>query len=79
MLKDVFDLAENQVKGTYSLGYNLTLTRNSDSCVLNKAYATSIAKIKFIGIELFVPRYTPTMQQQKILFKQILSIIPTEL
>ena len=31
-LKDVFGFAEYQEKGTYGLGYKLTLTRNSDTC-----------------------------------------------
>ena len=35
--KDVFGFAEYQEKGTYGLGYKLTLTRNTDNAVLNKA------------------------------------------
>ena len=35
-LKDIFGFAENQEKGTYGLGYKLTLTRNTDNAVLNK-------------------------------------------
>ena len=42
-LKDIFGYSECQEKGTYGLGYKLTMTRNSDSAVLNKANATNNA------------------------------------
>ena len=71
-LKDVFGFAEHQEKGTYAFGYELTLTRNTDNAVLNKANATNNAKIKINSIEWYVPHYTPSMQQQSILSKQIL-------
>ena len=45
-LKDVFGFADFQEKGTYGLGYKLTLTGNTDNAVLNKANATINAKIK---------------------------------
>ena len=44
MLKDIFGFAQHQEKRTYGLGYKLTLTRNSDNAVLNKANATNNAK-----------------------------------
>ena len=44
MLWDAFDFAEHQEKSTPGFGYKLTLTRNSDNSVLNKANATRIAK-----------------------------------
>ena len=34
-LKDIFGFAEHQEKGTFGLGYKLTLTRNTDNAVLN--------------------------------------------
>ena len=77
-LKDVFGLAEYQEKGTYGLGYKLTLTRNTNNAVLNKGNAISNGKIKINAIEWYVPHYTPSMQQQAILSKQILSKTPTE-
>ena len=46
MLKDIFDFAQHQRKGTYGPGYKLTLTRNSDNAVLNKANAINNAKIQ---------------------------------
>ena len=78
-LKDVFGFAEYQEKGTYGLGYKLTLTRNSDNAVLNEANAINNGKIKINAIEWYVPHYTPSMQQQGILSKQILNKTPTQI
>ena len=78
-LKDVFGFAEYEEKGTYGLGYKLTLTRNSDNAVLNKANATINGKNKIIGLEWYVPHYTPSIQQQSILSKQILNKTTTQL
>ena len=78
-LKDVFGFAEYQEKATYGLGYKLTLTRNSDNAVLNKGNAINNAKIKIIAIEWYVPHYTPSMQQQAILSKQIINKTPTQI
>ena len=72
-LKDVFGFAEYQEKGTYGLGYKLTLTRNTDNAVLNKANAINLGKIKINALEWYVPHYTPSMQQQSILSDQILN------
>ena len=76
-LKDVFGFAEHHEKATYELGYKLTLTRNSDNAVLNKGNAINNGRIKIIAIEWYVPHYTPSMQQQSILPKQILNKTPT--
>ena len=78
-LKDVFGFAEYQEKGTYGLGYKLTLTRNTDNAVLNKANGINNGKIKINAIEWYVPHYTPSMQQQSILSKQILNKTPTQI
>ena len=78
-LKDVFGFAEYQEKGTYGLGYKLTLTRNTDNAVLNKDNAINNGRIKINGIEWYVPHYTPSMQQQSILSKQILNKTPTQI
>ena len=64
MLGDMFEFAEFQGKATDGFRYNLTLTRNSDNSVLNKANATNDAKIKFFSNEWFVPHYTPSIPQQ---------------
>ena len=78
-LKDVFGFAEYQDKGTYGLGYELTLTRNTNNAVLNKDNAINIGRIKINAIEWYVPHYTPSMQQQTILSKQIMNKTSTEI
>ena len=78
-LKDVFGFAEYQEKGIYGLGYKLTLTRNTDNAVLNKANAINLGKIKINALEWYVPHYTPSMQQQSILSDQILNKKPTQI
>ena len=78
-LKDVFGFAEYQDKGTYGLGYKLTLTRNTNTAVLNRDNAINIGRIKINAIEWYVPHYTPSMQQQSILSKQIINKTPTEI
>ena len=78
-LKDIFGFAEYQEKDTYGLGYKLTLTRNTDNAVLNKANAINNGKIRINAIEWYVPHYTPSIQQQSILSKQILNKTPTQI
>ena len=78
-LKDVFGFAGYQEKGTYGLGYKLSLTRNTDNAVLNKANAINNGKIKINAIEWYVPHYTPSAEQQSILSKQILNKTPTQI
>ena len=78
-LKDIFGFAEYQDKGTYGLGYKLTLTRNTDNAVLNKDNTINNGKIKINAIEWYVPHYTLSMQQQAILSKQISNKLPTEI
>ena len=78
-LRDVFGFAEHQEKATYGLRYKVTLTRNSDNSVLNKADATNLGKVKINAIEWYVPHYTASMSQQAVLSNQIVNRIPTEL
>ena len=78
-LKDVFGFAEYREKATYGMDYKLTLTRNSDNAVLNKGNAINNGKIKINAIDWYVPHYTPSMQQQIKLSKQILNKTPTEI
>ena len=61
------------------MGYKLTLTRNTDNAVLNKDNTINNGKIKINAIEWYVPHYTPSMQQQSILFKKVLSKTPTQI
>ena len=78
-LKDVFGFAGYQEKGTYGMGYKLSLTRYTDDSVLNKGNAINNGKIKIKAIEWYVPHYTPSAVQQSILSKQILYKTPTQL
>ena len=79
MLKDVFGFAEHQEKATYGLGYKLTLTRNEDDAVIDKAGGIADARIRIDHIHWYVPHYTPSIQQQSTSSKQVLSKTPTEL
>ena len=79
MLKDIFGYAEHQEKATYGLGYKLTLTRNKDDAVIDKANAIADARLTIDHIHWYVPHYTHSIQQQSTLSKQILSKTPTEL
>ena len=79
MLKDIFGFAEHQEKATYGLGIKLTLTRNKDEAVIDKAAGIADARIKIDHIHWFVAHYTPSIQQRGILSEQILSKTPTEL
>ena len=78
-LKDVFGFVEYQEKSTYGLGYKLTLTRNTDNAVLNEGIAINNGKIKINAIEWYIPHYTPSMQQQSVLSKQIITKTPTQI
>ena len=73
MLKDIFAFAEHQEKGTYGLGYKLTLTRNSDNAVLNKVNAINKAKIKNDSIDWYIPNHTPSLSREKILMSQLVN------
>ena len=77
--KDVFGFAECQEKATYGLGYKLTLTGNKDDAVIDKAGGIADARIRIDHIHLYVPHYTPCIQQQSILSNQIFKKMPTEL
>ena len=66
------------MKGTYGLGYIITLTRNNDSAVLNKDNEINNTKIKINSIQWYVPHYRPAITQLAT-FKQIQSETPTEL
>ena len=78
-LKDIFGYAGYQEKATYGLGYKLTMTRNTDNTVLNKGNAINLGKIKITALEWYIPHYTPSIQQQAILSKQILNKTPTQI
>ena len=79
LLMDVFGFATRQEKGTYGLGYKLTLFRNKDDAVIDKANGIADARFKIDHIHWYVPHYIPSIQQQTIMSKQILNKTPTEL
>ena len=79
MLRDSFGFAEHQQKGTFGIGYKLTLTRNNDSAVLNKGDTINNAKFKINSIDWLVPQYTPSLEQESKLMKQIKNKIPKDL
>ena len=79
MLKDIFGFVEHQDKATYGLGYKLTLTRNKDDGVIDKAGGIAEARIRIDHIHWYVPHYTLSIQRQSTLSKQILSQTPREL
>ena len=78
-LKDIFGFAQHQLKDTYGLGYILTVTRIKDNAVLNKDNAINNANIEISTIHCYVPHFTPSVEQQVILFKKNQIRTPTEL
>ena len=78
-LKDIFGFAGHMEKATYGLGYKLILIRNSDNTVLNKNNASAIGKTKTISLDWYVPHYTASFDQERVLLKPIVGKIPTEL
>ena len=76
-LKDSFGFAEHQEKGTYGLGYKLTLTRNTDKAVLNKDNAVANGRVKINSLDWYVPHYSPNFEEYNKLMNQIKKNTPT--
>ena len=76
-LKDIFGFAEHQEKGTYGLGYKLTLTRNTDNSVLNKDNAVLNGRIKINSLDWHVPHYKTNLEEYTKLMTQIKKNTPT--
>ena len=76
-LKDIFGFAEHQEKGTYGLGYKLTLTRNTDNAVLNKDNTVGNGRIKINSLDWYVPHYSPNLEEYTTLVNQIKKDTPT--
>ena len=55
------------------------MTGNTDNAVLNKDNATNNAKIKIIGLEWYVPHYTPSLEEYNKPMNQITKKTPTQL
>ena len=77
MLNDVFGFTTK--KATYGIGYKLTLTRNKDEAVTEKSPGIADVRNKSDHFHRYVPHYTPSIQQQDNLSKQMFSRTPTEL
>ena len=76
-LKDIFGFAEHQEKGTYGLGYKLTLTRNTDNAVLNKDNAVANGRVRINSLDWYVPHYSPNLEEYNKLMTQIKKNTPT--
>ena len=76
-LKDIFGFAEHQERGTYGLGYKLTLTRNTDNAVLNKNAATTNGKVKTNSLDWYVPHCSPDLEEYTKLMTQVKKNSPT--
>ena len=76
-MKGIFRFAEYQQKGTYGLGYKLTMTINTDNSVLNKTAATNNAKVKINSLDWYVPHYSPSLEEYNKLLHQIKKNTPT--
>ena len=80
MFKDVFGFAEHQEKATNGLGYKMTLTRDKDETVIDKAADIADARKKNWSYSLVrTSLHTIHFTQQSILSKKILTKTPTEL
>ena len=85
-LKDIFGFAGHQDNCTYGLGYKLKLQRNSDKHALShRAGATNSDNLALAGrviigdIGLYVPHYTPSISNEKIMLGHIVSEAATEM
>ena len=76
-LKDIFGYAEHQEKGTYGLGYKLTLTRNTDNTVLNKDNIVVNGRVKINSLDWYVPHFSPNLEEYTKLMTQIKKTSPT--
>ena len=76
-VKDIFGFAEHQEKGTYGLGYKLTLTRNTDNAVLNKDNAVVNGRVKINSLDWYVPHCSPNLEEYNKLMNQIKKNTPT--
>ena len=76
-LKDIFGYAEFQEKGTYGLGYKLTLTRNTDNAVLNKDNAVINGRVKINSLDWYVPHYSQNLEEYTKIMNQTKKKTPT--
>ena len=67
-----FVFSECQEKATYGFGYKWTVTGKRDDAVLQNAVALAHARIEIDHFHWYAHHYTPSVQQQGLLSKQIL-------
>ena len=79
MLKEIFGFEKRQQKANNCLGHKLTQTENKINGAIDKTAGVANARIKIDQLHWYVPHYAPSIQQQGILPKQILSRKTTEL
>ena len=85
-IKVIFGVVEHEDSCTYGLDYQLTLQRSSDNLVMSlPAQAIHAANLALAGrviiddISLYIPHYTASISNQKIMLGNIVSKTPTEL
>ena len=78
MLRDVLGLEEHQESHIWFLSKN-NLNKKNNAAAFKKALGNAAAKIGFINIHWYKLHYTPSIPQQVMLSKQILSKAATEL
>ena len=62
-IKDIIGLDEHRKTATFGLGYKLTLTKNTDNVVINKDNAINNAKVEIIGLDWYIPHYSPSLEE----------------
>ena len=82
----IFGFVEHHYKCSYGLGYKKTLQRNSDILVLSHpdqandaAHRALTGRVIIDDISWYVPHYTPSVSNQKLMLSNIASKTPTEL
>ena len=85
-LKYVFGFAEQQNNCTYGLCNKLTLQRISHSYVIgHPAQANDASNIALVGrvntngLSWYIPHYTPSIPNQKLMLEHTISKTPTEI
>ena len=58
--------------------YNLTLKRDNNNDPIVRTAGVDVAKIDLKDIGWYIPHYTPSMENQHLVMKQILDKKPTD-
>ena len=85
-MKQIFGFADNHDNCTFGVGYKLTLQRYNDNHVsshppqANDAANLALAGgVDIEGLSWYVPLFTPSVKNQKLMLRHIESKTPTEL